>query len=295
MKDFKPIFIVGVGRSGTSMLQGMLNAHHAITFPPETHFIRTYLPKKVSLKEVRTELINDETLTRLGLPLEQIVEKSKDLKEFYTNLLFEYMKKQGKAFVGDKDPKNIEHLQDIHSIFPKANIVHIYRDPRAVIASRLKAKWSADKPFWQHLLAYKAQLAYGRKVAKQLFKSYIELKYEVLVENPVYVLKGLCTELGLQYDENMIEFYKNAGELVQEKELSWKENCFNPVMMENIDKWKKELTQEQVGLIEYVLSDEMNMLGYDKSLNQSLMYKMKKCYYKTFIAIISKLYSFKLN
>jgi len=38
--NFTPIFIVGVGRSGTSLVQSMLNAHSKIAFPPETHFVR---------------------------------------------------------------------------------------------------------------------------------------------------------------------------------------------------------------------------------------------------------------
>lgn len=295
MNEFRPIFIIGVGRSGTSMLQSMLNAHHAITFPPETHFIRTYLQKNVTLQEIRTELLNDENLIRLSLPLEKIIEKNHDLKGFYIDLLQEYMKKQGKYFVGDKDPKNIEHLRLIHSVFPQATIVHIYRDPRAVIASRLKAKWSEDKPFWQHILAYKVQLSYGRRTANELFGKYIEIKYEDLVENPEYELKRLCRELELQYDDNMVEFYKSADEVVQGEELLWKQNCFNPVMLQNINKWKNELSKDKIKLIEYVLKREMDTLEYTRMYTIDMMYKLQKLSYKIFINSISLLYNFKLH
>jgi len=295
MDSFRPIFIVGVGRSGTSMLQSMLNAHKDITFPPETHFIRTYLSKKLDLNDVKEKLLQDKDLIKLNIPLEPIFEKSSNLNDFYTQLLISYMQKQNKNIVGDKDPKNIEFLKLIYSIFPNAIIIHIYRDPRAVIASRLKAKWSKNKPFWQHLLAYKSQLAYGRKVGKRLFDKYIEIKYENLIRNPESELKNLCSSIGIEYDKNMVEFYKSANEVVQGEELSWKQNVFNPVMLENIDKWKHELTQDQIQMIELMLDSEMSTLKYVPIADISVFYKIKKFMYKLFINSVNIIYTNKLK
>ena len=60
--NFEPIFIVGVGRSGTSLLQAMLNAHSKITFTPETHFIKSYLSKKFKLSECKNKIFKDKYL-----------------------------------------------------------------------------------------------------------------------------------------------------------------------------------------------------------------------------------------
>ena len=295
MKVFKPIFIVGVGRSGTSMLQSMLNAHREITFPPETHFIRTYLSKNNEFKSVKEEILSDPNLLKLDLPLKEIIEDTSDFESFYKNLLQQYMTNQGKVYVGDKDPKNIEYLNLIHNIFPEATIIHIYRDPRAVIASRMKAKWSKNRPLWQHILAYKTQLSYGREKGNKLFKNYIEIKYERLVEDAVGELKKLCKSLDLEYDSNMIEFYKTSGDVVQGEEISWKQNCFNPVMLQNIDKWKNDLTEEQIKDIEFVLEDEMKLLGYNQIKDNTGFYRFQKHYYKVFIKAVDTLYKFKLN
>ena len=295
MKVFKPIFIVGVGRSGTSMLQSMLNAHREITFPPETHFIRTYLSKNSEFNSVKEEMLNDPDLLRLDLPLKEIIERNSDLESFYKDLLQQYMINQGKEYVGDKDPKNIEYLKLIHDIFPQATIIHIYRDPRAVIASRMKAQWSKNRPFWQHILAYKTQLSYGREKGNKLFKNYIEIKYENLLEDTQEELKKLCKSLDLEYDANMIEFYKTSGDVVQGEEISWKQNCFNPVMLQNIDKWKNELSEEQIKDIEFVLEDEMKLLGYEQIKDSTVSYKLQKQYYKLFIEVVNTLYKSKLN
>lgn len=295
MKVFKPIFIVGVGRSGTSMLQSMLNAHREITFPPETHFIRTYLSRNSEFNSVKEEMLNDPNLLKLDIPLKEMIEGTNDFESFYKNLLQEYMYKQGKKHVGDKDPKNIEHMQLIRNVFPQAIIIHIYRDPRAVIASRMKAEWSKGRPLWQHILAYKAQLNYGRKKGRELFDNYIEIKYEKLLEETVEELKKLCNALELEYDPNMIEFYKSSGDVVQGEEISWKQNCFNPVMLQNIDKWKNELSEEQIKDIEFVLEDEMKLLGYEQTKDSTVSYRLQKQYYKLFIEVINILYKSKIN
>ena len=39
----RPVLVCGIGRSGTSLLQSMLNAHHDLCFPPETHFFRRFV------------------------------------------------------------------------------------------------------------------------------------------------------------------------------------------------------------------------------------------------------------
>ncbi len=295
MNVFKPIFIVGVGRSGTSMLQSMLNAHRDITFPPETHFIRSYLSGKNKFGSVKETMLSDPNLLKLNLPLREIIERNSNLESFYKDLLQEYMLRQGKKYVGDKDPKNIEYLKLIHSVFPQAIIIHIYRDPRAVIASRIKAKWSQGRPLWQHILAYKAQLAYGRQKGSELFELYVEVKYEKLLEKTEEELKKICSTLDLEYDSNMVEFYKSSADVVQGEEISWKQNCFNPVMLQNIDKWKNELSEEQIKSIELVLDNEMKMLGYDKIKDSTLFYRLQKQYYKLFIETINMMYKFKLN
>ncbi len=296
MKGFRPIFIVGVGRSGTSMLQSMLNAHGEITFPPETHFIRTYLSGQNSIDGIVEEkMLNDVNLLKLDLPLKKIIERNSDLNGLYVDLLQEYMLKREKKYVGDKDPKNIEYMQLLYNFFPQAIVIHIYRDPRAVIASRMKAEWSKGRPLWQHILAYKVQLNYGRSKGGDLFDNYIEIKYERLVEDPERELKRLCDLLGLKYDPNMVEFYKSAGDVVQGEEVSWKQNCFNPVMLQNIDKWKDQLSEKQISIIEFVLSSEMNLLGYDKIYKKRTFCVFYKQCYRLFIETVGMIYRFKLK
>jgi len=72
------IFIVGVGRSGTSLLQSMLNAHPEIVSTPETHFLRKYVfpnlneDKVVDAKDFFLELDRDNHFKRIPISIDEI-------------------------------------------------------------------------------------------------------------------------------------------------------------------------------------------------------------------------------
>lgn len=295
MEDFKPIFIVGVGRSGTSLLQSMLNAHKDISFPPETHFIRYYLIKKNKFNNVKDKLLEDENLKKLNIDLIELVNNSSTLRDFYVSLLKKYINLKDKRFVGDKDPKNVESLKVIKENFPNSTIIHIYRDPRAVIASRIKAKWSMNRPFWQQLLAYKTQLTYGRDVGGRLFENYLEIKYEDLLSHPERELSKITKKLGLNFDSGMLEYYKKADEVIVGEEKDWKKNLYRPIMNENIEKWKNELSATQIKTIEVVLEKEMKTLGYENLSNLSQFQKMCNFHIKLFFELMSIVYKAQLN
>jgi hypothetical protein len=295
--NFKPIFIVGVGRSGTSLLQGMLNSHQEIAFPPETHFIRNYLSKvhSIEFESLKEKILNDENLLKLGISLSDVFRISNSLDDFYKNLLIEYKKESGAKFIGDKDPKNIEYLKLIHSVFPNAIVIHIYRDPRAVIASRMIAKWSKNRPFWQHILAYKSQISYGQKIGKTLFSNYIEVKYEDLLMSPEEELKKICNVINVKFELDMINFFQNSNEIVQGKEREWKENIFKPIMIENINKWKLSLSKRQIEVIELLLSNEMNQFNYKSCSSMNNLNIIKNSFMILWISLANILYLMRLK
>jgi len=283
---FRPIFIVGVGRSGTSLLQSLLNAHSRIAFSPETHFIRSYLTKKQSLEELKNQILHDQYLSNLKIDLEVIMTDTDNCKTLYKKILTEYLAIKQKDFIGDKDPKNIEYLKLINNSFPNALLVHIYRDPRAVISSRLKAKWSKDKPLWQHILAYKAQFNYMRKNQDIFGHNFIDIKYENLIKNPKLELGRILGKLDLKFEENMLDSYKNAGEIINKDELSWKDNLLKPIFHESVDNWRRALNYKTISNIEKSLYVEMNESGYDYDSKNSIILS-------TLYLVLSKIYCIK--
>jgi hypothetical protein len=273
----KLFFIVGVGRSGTTLLQGMLNAHPLITLPPESHFFREYVvdeiknqkAKRPDLDRITEIFLNDTYLARLKLDIRKIMdpyyrgEKGFSYRALFLEVLEEYAKFQKKSIVGEKDPSNSHYITEIHEAYPNAIIVHVIRDPRDIILSRLKTVPRRKASFWRYIfnnqMTLKNALQFGRSLPDSL---YIEVFYENLVSEPQRTLKKICDKLNLPFHEAMLQFYKNSKDIVSEDEMAWKKNVLKPLMADNIRKWEKGLTMWQVIAIERIFKNEMVRLGY---------------------------------
>ncbi len=275
----RPIFIIGVGRSGTTLMQSMLHAHRDIAFTPETHFVRRYLARPAMHRLIRTGhsetflkiIREDSDLNRLGFDFAEIVsalkkENALSLPAFYRYLLDKWRQTKQCPYIGDKDPKNIEYLNTIYDFFPGAFIIHVIRDPRAVVLSRMNAEWSKRRSFLSHVVVYNLQLQKGRREGRRLFGNrYMEVVYEDLVTKPEEECRRLCRWLSIQYDPEMLNFHKTSHQIIKGRETLWKSECFKPVQPENKDKWSGALSRKQICLIETLTYDHMLHFGYRQS------------------------------
>lgn len=254
----------------------MLHAHPEIKFSKETHFVKRYiLPeyekgilKRFEAKKIFNDALNDDLLQEYlpeAISFEEIFD-GKDDDELYMACLFNCLFKDEKVrFIGDKDPLNTILLPVIQKAFPRAKVIHIIRDPRAVISSRIKANWSTNKDVIWHSAEYSFTISKAIEDGRKLFGSnYIELRYEELVTSPENVLKDICSFLGLDFNPEMLAFYKaSSSELIRSQEMQWKAETLKPLEQKNLEKWKEELSENDAKIIESALSNEMKMLDYD--------------------------------
>jgi len=201
--SFAPVFVVGVGRSGTSLVQSMLAGHSQLAFPPETQFMRRYVGRgrltqrhaSGGVAAVRAVLEADDRICRLRLDLEQVLAcyvRGAPFSEpdLYERLLTCYAEARGKPRVGDKDPRLVEFLPLLARHWPAAHVVHVIRDPRDVLASKKKAAWSSHRSAATHVFANRVQLHAGRRSGPPLFgPRYHEVVYEALLATPEPVLR----------------------------------------------------------------------------------------------------------
>jgi len=274
----RPILICGVGRSGTSLLHSMLNAHPDIAFPPETHFFRRYIAprrQRRSLEQgTRAEAIavwtEDRDLARVELTLEVLLEDQRDgdldLVQAFRRILALNAERQGKHRVGDKDPRNIDYLPALAESFPRALVLHVIRDPREVLLSRTRAAWSRDRPWWQHALLADEQLRRGRRNGAALFgEGYFEVSYENLLRAPEATLRRIAQHVEVDYTHAMLDFGASAAQLVDERERSWKSETLGPLLVDNVEKWRTGLTAAQVRFVERVSVEAFTRCGYERS------------------------------
>ena len=292
----KPIFIVGVGRSGTSLLQSMLASHSELSFLPETAFIRRYIAKNKLSDEIKNNgvdgalecLKKDDVISRINFDFNiepNFNEITIDL-DCYEAMQLNGMHKQKKTRFGDKDPRLIEYLPTLKYAYPDAFVINIIRDPRDVLCSKKKAAWSTGRSTLFYSFANHVQIKMSQIYGEKLFGDrYIEIIYEDLIDKPESTLKTLCNKLNLSFESRLLNFSSQAQKLVSKDEVSWKKETFGPLLSNNSNKWKTELSKNELALTELSCDLAINLGSYKKSdVFSKLKLKSKiSCYFQNII------------
>lgn len=253
------LFVVGVGRSGTTLIQSILNAHPEMVSPPESHFVRKYVvgdvysnpDETIDLDEVAGTLRQCEDFARLGVDVGEVLQRFRGREAAFTYARFFKVALElyatGHAsdrveYVVEKDPSNSAYVSEVYSEFPDARVLHIVRDPVDVLYSRINTKWGREWSFLRHVGTYVHQFRTARSYGERLFgRRYKEVSYEELVRDSQRVCRDICAWLGLDYDRRMLSFQEDAEALVSEGEVSWKKKVFQPLSTDSIGKGSENL------------------------------------------------------
>ena len=228
----RPVFIIGCGRSGTTILGKILSKHKNVTYLNE--------PRKLWFSVYpETDIWSHEAYQRDGklLLTEDDASKSKNKK---ISRIFRYETfKSGNPVLVEKLPINSFRLYFIKSIFPDARFIYIYRNGLEVARSieKLVDKgWFGSKSYkWKKLTEYalsKSDLRdlpamcvtnYDRGLLEWRLsvdatvnflsslspENYYELKYNRLIEHPVRTVSEILNFIGVGLDPIVINFASN--------------------------------------------------------------------------------------
>ena len=196
----RPIFIVGMPRSGTSLVEQIISSHHEVYGAGEVnnfHNIIMPIIEKHAVNE-NYNLKNDE----FALIRKQY---SNSLERFYAN----------EKVITDKWILNFKTIGFILSAFPESKIVHLKRDARATCWSIYKHYFSDEGNRW----------AYDYQDLARFYKSYVglmdywhnlfpgkiyDISYEDLTSDQEKETRNLLRYCDLDWDENCLNFYTNT-------------------------------------------------------------------------------------
>ena len=274
-------FIVGCPRSGTTLLQRMVDAHSQIAVTPETHWIPRFTKKRWGVtregqvtQELIARLLEDPGFVALNIGREELVKllgsgEPITYSSFVSGIFDLYGKAQGKRLVGDKTPGYVRRMRTLHVLWPKARFVHLIRDGRDVylsMASRpleqLKPgvfdSW-AEHPVPTAALWWELNVRRGREAAKALGPElYYEIRYESLTANPREECAKLCSFLGVQYDDSMLRFYE--GRIGTKVEPGGKP-AWQPITS-GLRDWKSQMPAADLEQFEAAAGELLEELGY---------------------------------
>jgi hypothetical protein len=182
----QPIFIVGMFRSGTTLLEQILGAHPDIDAAGEVNQILRFV-NEMPYPQCVTE-------PNTSWPAQYLERLNSDAK-----------------FCTDKMPMNYLHVGLIHTLFPNATIIHTTRNPLDTCVSCFSNSFSANHAYTSNLndlaVVYKQ---YQRIMAhwNQVLPNRIyEVPYESLVENIEGTVRGVLEHIAVDFDPACLEFY----------------------------------------------------------------------------------------
>jgi len=143
--------------------------------------------------------------------------------------------------VADHTPTNLNHVLFLHDLFPEMKFIHIYRDLRDVVSSYKRQSWGGNSAK-EAVPIIKGSLEKWERDRKELPKdSYIEVSLEELVGNTKETLEKICEFLGLEFDATMLNMDLSKS---------------------HSGRWKKDLSKEEVELVERELGWFLKSHGY---------------------------------
>ena len=217
-------FIVGVTRSGTTLLRLMLDAHPDLAIPPETHFvpqlIKTARGRGVSCDEAHGVVTGHRQWGDFNLDSAELLRRYCELDsidpESTIRAFFElYAEREGKPRWGDKTPNYVKRMQQIEKFIPEARFVHMIRDGRDAALSRFKRLLKEPPPMETVAERWVRKIEGARADAEGL-DHYIEVSYEELVRDAETQLRRISEFLELPWDDRMLRYYEGAEERMAE-------------------------------------------------------------------------------
>jgi len=223
-KEVTPIFVVGLPRSGTTLVEQILSSHPDIDGAGELRYIN----------DIYQIITSSEDWENENFSLENLL----NLKKEYLDNIKKYSTQSTKSIV-DKMPANFFLLGLIKKIFPNSKIINIERNPIDNCFSIYTKIFSSGHTYAYDLedignyyLIYKKTMGYWYNI---LNKDIYELKYEDLISNLREETKKLLHFCNYDFHEDCVKFYQNKRPVLTASNIQVRKKIYNT----SVGKWKK--------------------------------------------------------
>lgn len=273
----KPLILLASERSGSNLLRAILVSNSAIASPPPAGLVVAMAPHEAKYRKKdgaldRRRYIKDAlTLTQLHWspwdirPTIEEIEARMCADNFWA--LFRamneaYAEKKGGRYWLTKEPEIAAWAQDILLNYSDAKFIVLVRDGRDVALSRLKgrlhefhifgaaAAWSAGQKHCREALT--SQSAHGRICL---------VTYEELIRNPKKAILQLASFIGVEFEDQMLEYYKNREIIAYSGRTPLWGNIGKPINSSNQGKYKRALSNREIRVFEAIAWEELKYFG----------------------------------
>jgi hypothetical protein len=266
-----PVIVLGVGRSGRTLLRVMLDRNSEIAIPYESFFVTPLAQRhgrRPNIDDFLDDLGRFYQLYEWGISPEDIRPR---LREGMTTgeaiaAVFEvYAEHEGKPRWGDKTPLYMQHLPLLERLFPDALWVHLVRDGRDAALSFLslpegftEKTWAMPHTAAQFAARWRTEILAARQLGAHVGGRYLELRYEDLVTEPERELRRVCEHTSLPWEPAMLD-YPGTSDVASMPEHK---NLAQPPTP-GLRDWRSQMSREDALAFEEVAGDVLRSGRYE--------------------------------
>lgn len=265
------MIVLGVGRSGTTLLRVMLDRNSELAIPYESFFVLPLAhrhrgrPKPDDFVE---DLERFYQLYEWGIEPDDVRRRLRDgmtTGEAIATVFEVYAEREGKPRWGDKTPLYMQHLPLLERLFPEALWVHLVRDGRDAALSFLELPegfagktWARPQTVPQFAARWRTEILAARRLGGHANDRYLELRYEDLVADPERELRRVCEHASLPWEAGMLDHTA----LDEVAEMPEHRNIARPPTP-GLRDWRSQMSNDEALAFEQVAGDVLRSTGYE--------------------------------
>ena len=295
--DERACFVAGQAKSGTTLLVALLDNHpELLVLPEETAYFPTVLTKYAPRgRRAQFDYLTKQSLSNVlfGGPCKwgkrnyAVFPREKFLETFEctafdpANAEEDLLVLMVKAYAAtlrrpldtirrwvEKTPANRNHVPAILARFPGAKILVTMRDPRAILAAQIALEKTRKTGRFStyYVIAHWRVAARLAKRVREGDTSGLVVPYEQLVCDPASTMEKVCAYLEITFDPGTVLTPTKVGQF-------WSGNSaartnFSQISPEPATRWQGELSDEEIGWVEWHCRDLMPAFGYEPKLSR---------------------------
>lgn len=293
------LFVLGCQRSGTTLLQHILDSHPRTAIMQEAGWFGTWYEHRIGITlegfataELIPNILRTSKNIDLGVSEAELLKLAGNgnqvlYQDFISAIFDGFGAARKKHLVGSKNPDYLRHLGTLHKLWPKAKYIHIIRDGRDVCLcasdrwknsdvqgfpfllyekpDRIFDEWKED-PVITTALWWEWVVGLGRDFGRSLGpEMYYEMRYEDLVSRPRGECVALCEFLEIPFDDAMLRHEENFRPRTGPGGAILHARVGRPITP-GLRDWRTEMSDSELGRFEAAAGPFLEELSYPRSI-----------------------------
>jgi hypothetical protein len=274
----RPLIVLGVSRSGTTLLRVVLDRSTGIAIPDESFFVPLLARRHgrtIDADRFLDDIARIPTIRAWGVRVDDVrprIRAGMATGDAIAAIFEAYAERHGKPRWGDKTPMYMRHLPLLERLFPEAQYVHLVRDGRDAALSFLEMPEGTFTRTWAHpttpaqfACLWRKEVSAARALGGRAGDArYHEVRYEDLVGNPDRTVAAICRFAAIPFEPEMLAYAGTVDVSDKPHQLRLRRPP-----TPGVRSWREDMSAPDVPAFETVAGDLLAELGYEVTSSRS--------------------------